>query len=83
MSTQSMAPPQRCYFCQKRTGLFDYVCQACQSSFCIKCRLPEYHACPQLETRNQKKKEELAKDINASASKDTHHLERLKSLEPS
>lgn len=68
---------QRCHHCQKRIGLFEYKCQACQSAFCVKCRLPEDHACDHLNAKRAQEKEELAKTIQESASKETHRLKSL------
>ena len=35
---------QRCYNCNKKTGLITILCK-CNQNFCIKCKNPEQHNC--------------------------------------
>lgn len=42
-------PQKTCATCAKKLTLTDFACGKCQVRFCALHRLPEEHACPQME----------------------------------
>ena len=58
--TNNMA---RCHLCKKKTSVA-FECKHCDSEYCSKCRLPETHACPGLQSLKSAKLELLADTLN-------------------
>ena len=53
----------RCFSCQSKIGILEFVCNFCKQKFCAHHRLPEDHTCPNLESAKNKQKEINAKKL--------------------
>lgn len=54
----------RCECCKKRISFSDvFTCKWCEEDFCMYCRLPEEHACKNLDTLKEVKKQILDEQL--------------------
>ena len=52
----------RCFSCQSKIGLLEFICIFCKQKFCTHHRLPEDHICPNLESAKNKQKKLMRKN---------------------
>ena len=74
METKETIKKHKCNNCHKNIGAFDYNCHSCNKSFCIRCRLPEEHVCPNINNMKKEQHDKLAELLKNSATHDNHNL---------
>lgn len=68
----------KCEICKKHIICL-YNCKNCEKTLCMRCRMPEDHACSGQKDKKASEIAHLKEDLMKHATKDTHHFNRLDS----